>query len=466
MLIFVTPTVDLPLIERIEVRELFGRRDYALDLRSTNFESGRLVLLHGDNGSGKTTLLRMVWNLLSSSESKGHRTYLAKTPFKTLRVTLRNSVQLTVQKTEGLLGSFVITLERPGRETVDIEFAASDDLVIRPSGARNAAVRRPRDLALRNARAHGAQAMFDMEGDAYLRNIQSEREYIEFLSGEVGSPLFLADDRSLYSDDEDIDRTRRFLSHNDSIERGHPGLLAALVFQELQVTMRRANDYLRSLALGGQTTGTVNSNSIYESLLVELSRSAGSTEDDAVGLLDEIQNRSGAFEVFGLVPNFDADRFKKLLRRIKSPQSRSIAESVLAPYLSGLQARYDALEEAKAVLNALIPTINEFFQDKIVSFAPRDGILISSLDGDRLPVDVLSSGERQLLMLLGTTLLARQDTSLFIIDEPELSLGVEWQRKIIQAMMGLTSRSSVQLVMATHSIEIISGAPEALVVLD
>jgi ABC-type lipoprotein export system ATPase subunit len=73
--------------------------------------------------------------------------------------------------------------------------------------------------------------------------------------------------------------------------------------------------------------------------------------------------------------------------------------------------------------------------------------------GDKiLPLDQLSSGEKQLLILFTEALLQKKQRCVFIADEPELSLHIEWQRKVIDTIRSLNPNS--QLIVATHSPEI------------
>lgn len=61
----------------------------------------------------------------------------------------------------------------------------------------------------------------------------------------------------------------------------------------------------------------------------------------------------------------------------------------------------------------------------------------------------LSSGEKQLIIILLTVLIQDNKPSILFMDEPEISLHIEWQMKIIQYIRELNP--NVQVIMATHS---------------
>ena len=53
-------------------------------------------------------------------------------------------------------------------------------------------------------------------------------------------------------------------------------------------------------------------------------------------------------------------------------------------------------------------------------------------------------------------LTAGDNPSVFMIDEPELSLNVKWQRQLLQSLMEVTSGSNIQFIFASHSMELIA----------
>ena len=78
--------------------------------------------------------------------------------------------------------------------------------------------------------------------------------------------------------------------------------------------------------------------------------------------------------------------------------------------------------------------------------------MIFSGDEEFLDFKVLSSGEKQLLILLIKVFLAKN--ALITLDEPELSLHIKWQQKLLESMHELNPNA--QLIVATHSPEIAS----------
>ena len=74
--------------------------------------------------------------------------------------------------------------------------------------------------------------------------------------------------------------------------------------------------------------------------------------------------------------------------------------------------------------------------------------------GKELSLSQLSSGERQMFILLATPFFSGDDPIIYIADEPELSLHVEWQESLISNILGINN--NVQVLFATHSPDIVS----------
>ena len=69
--------------------------------------------------------------------------------------------------------------------------------------------------------------------------------------------------------------------------------------------------------------------------------------------------------------------------------------------------------------------------------------------GSSLEPYKLSSGEKQLLVIMLTTLVQDMHPCVLLMDEPEISLHIEWQQQLIQRVRSLNP--NVQIIMTTHS---------------
>lgn len=69
--------------------------------------------------------------------------------------------------------------------------------------------------------------------------------------------------------------------------------------------------------------------------------------------------------------------------------------------------------------------------------------------GQPLSPYLLSSGEKQMLIILLTVLTEDGDPYVLLMDEPEISLHVEWQQRLISLIRKLNPR--VQIILTTHS---------------
>lgn len=89
--------------------------------------------------------------------------------------------------------------------------------------------------------------------------------------------------------------------------------------------------------------------------------------------------------------------------------------------------------------------------NKRIVFSEKE-ITIEIPDKAKIRLPALSSGEKQLFFISLEAI--DSGNSSLIIDEPELSMHVDWQKKLVRSLRVLNPR--MQLIMATHSPEIMA----------
>lgn len=78
----------------------------------------------------------------------------------------------------------------------------------------------------------------------------------------------------------------------------------------------------------------------------------------------------------------------------------------------------------------------------------KNEIMFSQI-GEELTPYQLSSGEKQMLAILLTVLIEDNQHYVLFMDEPEVSLHVDWQQRLIDLIVDLNP--NVQIVLTTHS---------------
>ena len=107
-----------------------------------------------------------------------------------------------------------------------------------------------------------------------------------------------------------------------------------------------------------------------------------------------------------------------------------------------------------AALLLFLDIANERFLFK--SLIIKDGtISVSAVDGSDVPLSALSSGEQQLLVLYYQLLFEIEPDTLVMIDEPELSMNVVWQRNFLKDLQRIIELRKFDVLIATHSPQII-----------
>ncbi|MFE3447178.1 AAA family ATPase [Nocardia sp. NPDC059180] len=463
-------TVAQPCISRVSVSRLFGRYSYVLPVPTENREPGRLMLLHGENGSGKTTILKLIWNILSTAEDRGHKSAVARTPFHRFEILFSDGrVVIAEKESKRLVGSFTLTVSGPGVKpatarfvvdksmsvtpTIDYGFGAEQSpYVVKDSATGRLIFVEPRD-----------KEHLELEG-----GISPTREVMGFLRDlSTKPPVLLADDRGLHSDHR-ITRARKSARTNDS-ERLTP---TERIAEELQAALLRLNDRVLALTSKGQVSGFREEASIYIDVLRRLGTARVNSPQQSLDvdgshveqLIQNLSNEVPRFAEFGLVSKFDPEAIRGLLDRVP-PISQQAAYDIILPYLESLQARLTALNEAERLIRSFVTHANKYLTDKNLVFGAGQGFrVISDYEANRVlrPLN-LSSGERQMLLLLCNAILSRWESRLFLIDEPELSLGVIWQRRILSSLLDLTDDTNIQFIVATHSIEMATANSSSLV---
>ena len=424
-------------IKEVSVKQLFGRYDYQLRLGEVgNADVPRLSLLYGDNGTGKTTILKLIFHILSSRLSQGHKSYVASVPFKKINIAFSDGTTICASRSDGdLSGDFSLELARTGMETESALFP------------------------------------WDAENEGVMRQSLSRRslDLLEDISDMALDVFYLGDTRALESDSipqRDFswpDRRRMLapLSHRATFEVEDIVEGDDIPGSNLVRAIYRAERWLDREAIGASTIGETDAQQIYAEILRTVATASTAVEGDTdsevqrlKSQLKELEMTSRDFARFGLGTAIDSGALLDSLETANKSTLPFVVQA-MGPILEGQRAKLDAVRALYEKLHSLVNIINSYLSDKAVNFDAGKGLIIQ-LPDETLHPDLLSSGEKHLLLLFLSVFMSSNRSPLFIIDEPELSLNVKWQRGLVDSLLALSENSRCQFLIATHSIELLT----------
>jgi hypothetical protein len=148
-----------------------------------------------------------------------------------------------------------------------------------------------------------------------------------------------------------------------------------------------------------------------------------------------------------------------LLPAVQANEQSATAANVLAVYRDSLERQLEIQRSKLEPIKTYVRSVNEFLEGKQLTFAGTESdpydfqARIGFDDESTESLRVLSSGERQLVSVLYAASSASiERSSVVLIDEPELSLHIDWQRQLVSKMA--QQLGDRQLVVCTHSPEI------------
>lgn len=150
---------------------------------------------------------------------------------------------------------------------------------------------------------------------------------------------------------------------------------------------------------------------------------------------------------------------KTALGTMKRFEKKYSSEPLFASVINNIDIIEQQIEKTTASRYQLEGLISRMFTgNKTIEFFDT-GINVKTDAGEDIGLVALSSGEKHVLGIFIETLLA--DVSTLLIDEPEISLHVDWQKNLISSMNRLNPQT--QLIAATHSPEIMAEVPDSKV---
>ena len=430
------PSDQLARLERIEVDGLFGIYKYCISLNLND----RVTILHGPNGVGKTTVLRMVDALLRQNFG-----YFARFPIRKLQLAFQNQTTLELSNiapnSETKELSATLTLKTP-------DATNSDEIGLSPSLAETIAEK----VEYLKPYASTENTWIDLRYDEVLTEAEVISRYGE--SGYIrrGKSLPWFDAFLKNANTRFIEAQRLVRTSLDSIRwRRHPSPASRVIECSRDLKRRMAatmEEYGREAQILDQS---------FPQRLISATNQLPVT--DLQQRMSELDRKIKDYKHIGIL-DITPDRPFHVDDQMDDTQAR-----VMTLYANDTEKKLRSLADLATRSKLLLDSLNGKFRHKQIRLDRSKGLIVVNDEEQPLPLEWLSSGEQHELVLHYDLLFKVQPNTVVLIDEPELSLHVEWQERFLIDLLKIIELSSFDAVIATHSPYIVGEKDKLMVAL-
>lgn len=389
----------------IKVVNLFGRYTHEVCLNRDE----RVTILHGPNGIGKTALLRLVAGALSGSFEE-----LEKYPFDVFQI--------------GFSDNSLVSFSKPANRNAEERITVS----LERSGSR-----------VENDTIEKKQSGQFLEFPPPSYADRREPEWLERLRGRV-KVHFIKTDRLTVLVPRPTE-PMRFLGRGDQY--------AAAVLTCANDLSNRISVNLADYAQRAQLLDSTLPKRLLQGVQAPL------TIDELRDRMKVLESTRSRLQRNGLIDE-DAALAGTSLEGLDDAN-----RALMTLYVADTESKLQVLEAFSRRIEIFLASMNRKFFDKKASIDRDKGLIVETNEGKPLELDSLSSGEQHELVLLYDLLFRVEANTLVLIDEPELSLHVTWQRDFVPDLLEAVATVGYDVILATHSPSIVGGRHDLMAAL-
>jgi len=130
---------------------------------------------------------------------------------------------------------------------------------------------------------------------------------------------------------------------------------------------------------------------------------------------------------------------------------------VLSEYISDTKRKLSSYDELLFKIELFKEIISNRFRFKKISIDRAVGFKFHDAKKRALPIESLSSGEQHELVLTYDLIFKTKKHALILIDEPEISLHIAWQKRFLHDLRRIIKLSPMNVLISTHSPQLIAG---------
>ena len=417
-------------LKRIKIESLFGKYDYDI-----KFENDICIWV-AENGEGKTTILNILVALLN-----GDVKTLANINFKKITITI---------------GDKIIFLDKTTKNDKSVDRRKFEKLLFEiqeviPYTSFRRILNKYRDnepINYSEMEMYIKKYMFEideaykLERVLYLLNELQEMELEKFsrtiyeIKNEVKEePLFYPTYRRI-----EISLDKVFL--NDNNKRKLPSGMTKYINFGMKDVKKRVNALLKKMSADANDSYVQMNGEVISDLL------KGVSMEELTRNIDPIDKH----KVEVIIKRIGEERIENIekLKSFVANKEEHPNEEFLKFYLNKLVNIYASQKAIDRKLSQFAKVCTKYLSGKKVVYNEVDlSVDVFDSNNEIIDFDDLSSGEKQIVSIFSKVYLDVMTSCILIIDEPEISLSIEWQKEFLIDIYN--SGKVGLLIAATHS---------------
>ncbi len=408
------------MITELKVIKLFGRFNYDIITKT-----GGVTIITGPNGYGKSTILKIIYAL-----SVGDFLYFCALDFSSITYKFDNGKQFSISKNAESIDIDGVHIPLTNRLFNDVEYRKAMPWMRRNSNNTWVDMRTDQEITEQELKLYSLLAF-----DSNFRVSKDEMKYIELLKDKIAKIKTYCGEVRLISEQRLIKR---------EVKRRNDEEQVIDVISELPKRLK-----LEITKVSEEYSDVANNlDSSYPKRLFAAKEGLGNQAEYNV-FLDEANKKFEKLNQYNLVDN---------MLLIDEQDYDDKYSTALKIYFEDFSKKYKVFEGLISKLDLFTEIINTRLSFKKIHISRQDGFEVIDEDFPDRDLDLrqLSSGEKQEIVLFYELIFETESNLLLLIDEPEISLHITWQKKFMNDLLRISQNSNIRVIVATHSPQIVS----------
>lgn len=413
-------------IKEIKITGLFEMFDHNIILNSEE----HLTIIYGINGIGKTMLFKIL-----DSFFKGEFDVLVNYPFKQLQIIYDNNNYFTTSIDEEFLNIKYITANenfeykiQKKKATEFYDLLIEEEKKIDIPGIITLEPNEFSDNVEFSDFKSGIEYSIDEIIEKYKENLSENfLALYQFLTIFLKTKIYFIETQRLFT-----------FNYEDSVQTETVKIYSEKLSKLIQLFHNKYSELSKELefSLGKRL---INKQVQPFSNYIELKEEYEKLEEKrnklkSVGLFEDLK-----YEQFDIPKEID-----------------ETTRAILSVNIKDMKEKLKIFDELYGKLSIFLDILNnKRFSYKKISVHPQKGFVFTNNKGKELKVTELSSGEQHEIVLFYELLFEVPENSLVLIDEPEISLHIAWQKEFLDDMTDIVKIRNFDILIATHSPSII-----------